>query len=209
MKNWPLWSLFAVAFSLSIVLAVPDFRTVVAPSGAVALTCAVIVAWIFVFTRSIEPTLKLVSRYRLGEDQARRFVITPLEQRCHWSIARQSNGSYITRFAAQFLIKNCLSDSLYPIDARVIKPKVRGEPIPNPALVIRSLDDHTYATAAISRNLIPAGATLPVSCEIIMRGTPRQRSGRLPATIEIKASNGHRERVKVVLVYVGAPVVMQ
>ena len=63
MKNWPLWSLFAVALSLSVVLAVPDFRRVVVSSGAIALTCAVVVAWIFVLTRAIEPTLNMVSRY--------------------------------------------------------------------------------------------------------------------------------------------------
>jgi hypothetical protein len=40
----------------------------------------------------------------------------------------------------------------------------------------------------------------------MMRGMPKQRSGRLAAIIEIKASDGHRERVKVVLAYVGASV---
>ena len=44
-----------VALSLSVVLVVPDFREVVAPSGAIALTCAVVVAWIFVLSRAIEP----------------------------------------------------------------------------------------------------------------------------------------------------------
>ena len=64
-KNWPLWSLFAVALSLSVVLAVPDFRRVMVPSNAVALTCAVIVAWIFVLSRAIAPTLNArLSRLR-------------------------------------------------------------------------------------------------------------------------------------------------
>ena len=102
MKNWPLWSLFAVALSLSVVLAVPDFRRIVVPSDAVALTCTVVVAWIFVLTRAIEPTLDVVSRYTRSREQAGRFVITPLEQQCHWSIARQPDGSYITQFAAHF-----------------------------------------------------------------------------------------------------------
>jgi hypothetical protein len=205
MKNWPLWSLFAVALSLSVVLAVPDFREVVVPSGAIALTCAVVVAWIFVFTRAIEPMLNVVSRYT-SREQARRFVATPLEQRCHWNIARQPDGSYITQFAAHFLIRNRLSVSLYPTDARLVRPRVLGELMPNPTLFIGSLDDRTYGTAAASGNHIPAGATLPVSCVITMRGLPKQRSGRLPATIEIKDSDGHCERVKVVLAYIGARV---
>ena len=198
-------ALGSVALSLSVVLAVPDFRRVVVPSDAVALTCAVVVAWIFVLTRAIEPTLNVVSRYTRIRKQARRFVVTPLEQQCHWSIARQPDGSYITQFAAHFLIRNRLSASLYPTDARLIRPEVRGELMPNPTLVIGSLDDRTYGTAAVSSNHIPAGATLPVSCVIMIRGMPKQRSGRLPATIEIKESNGHCERVKVDMVYVSAP----
>ena len=206
MKNWPLWSLFAVALSLSVVLAVPDFRRVVVPSDAVALTCAVVVAWIFVLSRAIEPTLNVVSRYTRIREQARRFVVTPLGQQCHWSIARQLDGSYITQFAAHFLIRNRLSVSLYPTDARLIKPKVHGALMSNPTLFIGSRDDGTYGTGAVSGNHIPAGATLPVSCVIMMRGMPKQRSGGLPAIIEIKDSDGHCERVKVVLAYIGAPV---
>ena len=68
MKNWPLWSLFAVALSLSVVLVVPDFREVVILSGAIALTCAVVVAWIFVLSRAIEPIVKWVSRHRHGRE---------------------------------------------------------------------------------------------------------------------------------------------
>ena len=81
--------------------------------------------------------------------------------------------------------------------------------MPNPTLFTASLDDRTHGTAAVSGNYIPAGATLPVSCAIMMRGMPKQRSGRLPAIIEIKDSDGHCERVKVVLVYIGAPVTTQ
>ena len=81
--------------------------------------------------------------------------------------------------------------------------------MPNPTLFIGSLDDRTHGTAALSSNQIPAGATLPVSCMITMRGMPKQRSGHLPATIEIKDSDGHRVKFKVVFAYIGAPVTTQ
>jgi hypothetical protein len=68
MKSWPLWLLFPVTLSLSVILAVPGVRAAVFPSGAVALTCGVIVAWIFVLSRAIEPILKWVSRYRRGRE---------------------------------------------------------------------------------------------------------------------------------------------
>jgi hypothetical protein len=81
--------------------------------------------------------------------------------------------------------------------------------MPNPTLFIGSLDDRTNSTAAVSGSHIPAGATLPVSCVIMMRGIPKQRSGRLAAIIEIKDADGHRQRVKVVFVYIGSPVTAQ
>jgi len=50
----------------------------VVPSGAVALACAVAVAWMFVLARAIDPMLKLVSRYT--HYRALHYVITPLKQ---------------------------------------------------------------------------------------------------------------------------------
>jgi hypothetical protein len=67
MKYWALWLLFAVAVFLSVVLLVPDLRRAMVPSGAVALTCAVIVAWIFVLTRAIEPIVKWLSSRKRRE----------------------------------------------------------------------------------------------------------------------------------------------
>lgn len=67
MKYWALWLLFAVAVFLSVVLLVPDLRRAMVPSGAVALTCAVIVAWIFVLTGAIEPIVKCVSSRKRRE----------------------------------------------------------------------------------------------------------------------------------------------
>jgi hypothetical protein len=209
MKSWPLWLLFAVALSVSVILAVPDFRAVVVPSGTMAVTCAVIVAWFFVLTRAIKPTLNLGSKYRHGREFARHVIVTPLEQQCRWSIARQPDGSYVTEFAVHFVVRNRLSVSLYPTDARLIKPKVRSELMPKPRLFIGPLEGRTHGTAAVSGNQIPAGATIPVSCMVTMRGMPKQRPGRLAATIEIKDSAGHCVRGKAILVYVGAPVTTQ
>jgi peptidoglycan/LPS O-acetylase OafA/YrhL len=63
MRKWPFWSLLALALSLSVVLAIPDLRAIVFPSGAVGVVCAVVVAWIFVLSHAIGPTLQVVSKY--------------------------------------------------------------------------------------------------------------------------------------------------
>jgi hypothetical protein len=64
MRRLPFWLLLAVACSLSVVLAIPDLRAIVFPSGAVGLACAVIVAWIFILRHAIEPALQVVTKYR-------------------------------------------------------------------------------------------------------------------------------------------------
>jgi hypothetical protein len=194
-RNWPLWILFAVALSLTAILAVPDFRTLASPIGTVGLACAVVVAWIFTVARAVEPTFAALSAYRRQREEKRNFFVSPIEQQCHWSIAKQVGGSYVTQFAMHCLIKNRSSQRLYPTNARVIRPKIRGEVIPNPTVFIEG-PDNVYGTAAISRNHIRAGDTSPVLCNIMIRGTPRRRSGNIRAIIEISDADGHHERVK-------------
>jgi hypothetical protein len=82
MKHWALWLLFAVAVFLSVVLLVPDLRRAIVPSGAVALTCAVIVAWIFVLTRTIEPLAKWYQDAESGI--SRRLSLETLADIDHW-----------------------------------------------------------------------------------------------------------------------------
>jgi hypothetical protein len=54
-KNWPLWLLVAIALSLTVLVAVPDFRALASPMAATALVYATIVAWLFVIARAAKP----------------------------------------------------------------------------------------------------------------------------------------------------------
>ena len=204
-KEWPLWLLVAIALSLSVILAVPDFRGLIFPA-VVPLICLVVVAWIFVIARAAKPTFDAISAYRKHREERRHFFISPIEQQCHWGISKQADGSYITQFSARCLIKNRSRELLYPTNARVIRPRIRGEVIPNPTIFIEGRDRRTYGSAGISGNYIPRGGTRPVSCVIMIRGRPRQKSGPMLATIEIADADGHHERVKTRFQYVGTPV---
>jgi hypothetical protein len=92
MKNWALWSLFAVAVSVTVVLAVPNFRAYVAPSNAVALACAVAVGWMFVLTRAIKPMLNVVSRHTRYREQARRSCHSNKERAAPRQVTGQRRG---------------------------------------------------------------------------------------------------------------------
>jgi hypothetical protein len=47
-KEWPLWLFVAVALSMTVLVAVPDFRGLASPTTGIALLYAAIVSWIFV-----------------------------------------------------------------------------------------------------------------------------------------------------------------
>jgi hypothetical protein len=201
-KEWPVWILFAIALSLTVILAVPYLQAAV-PISAALLICAAVVAWIFFIARATQPTVAAIMGYLQRREQ-KHFFISPIEQQCDCGISKQPDGSYITQFSAHCLIKNRSRELLYPTNARIVRPRIRGEVIPNPTIFIEGHDRRTYGSAGMSGNYIPRGATRPVSCIIMIRGRPRQKFGAIFATIEINDADGHRQRVKARFQYVGA-----
>jgi hypothetical protein len=89
--------------------------------------------------------------------------------------------------------------------ARIIRPKIKGKVLPG-LVVTRAANAAAYGTPHVSGNFIGAGQTLPVSCTLLARGVPKQKSGPLRATIEIEDADGHRERVEVLMEYIGPAV---
>jgi hypothetical protein len=202
-KEWPLWTLVAVALSLSVMLAVPDFRGLLFPSVTI-LIFVVVVAWIFVVARAAQPIYDAVSAHRRHREEKRHFFVSPVEAQSHWGFSKQPDGSYITQLSLHCLVTNRSARPLYPTTARLIRPKIKGEALPNP-IFIASPEGGTFGTAAISRNYIQPGGTLPISVLIMVRGRPKQKDGPMHATIDIDDADGHRERIRVRFVYFGPP----
>jgi hypothetical protein len=201
-RNWPLWLLFAIALSLTVLVAVPDFRALASPATANALVYATIVAWIFVLARAAKPITDVVRTYLHNREHSRYFLVTPIEGQCHWSVSKQSDGSYVTQVAVHCMVKNRSAEPVHVMKARVIKPRIRGEVLPGLVLT-RSQAANLFGTPHISGYFIGAGQTIPVSCTILIRGVPRQRSGPMQTKIEFEDADGHRERVKVRLIQMG------
>lgn len=201
-KNWPLWLLVAIALSLTVLVAIPDFRALASPTTATGLVYAAIVAWIFVLARAAKPTSEAVLTYLHYREQSRYFLVTPVEGQCHWGVSKQPDGSYITQVALHCLVKNRSTEKVHIMKARIIKPRIKGELLPG-LLVTRTQNANVYGTALVSGSYIGPGQTLPVSCTLLTRGTPRQKSGPMEAKIEFEDADGHRERVKVRLTRIG------
>src|SRR5712691_10078442 len=96
LKEWPLWLLVAIAVSLTVLVAVPDFRNLASPTTATALVYCTIVAWIFVCARAAKPGTEALLTYLHYREQSRYFLVTPIDQQCHWGVSKQPDGSYVT-----------------------------------------------------------------------------------------------------------------
>jgi hypothetical protein len=201
-KEWPLWMLVAIALSLTVLVAVPDFRNLASPTTGTALVYAAIVAWIFVLARAAKPITETVLTYLHYREKSRYFLVTAIEPQCHWGVSKQTDGSYVTQIAVNCMVKNRSTQPLHVMKARVIKPRIRGEVLPG-LVVTRAPNAAVYGTPHVSGSYIGAGQTLPVGCTLLIRGIPRQKAGPLRATIEIEDADGHRERVKVLLAHMG------
>jgi hypothetical protein len=201
-KNWPLWLLVAVALSLTIFVAIPEFRALASPTTATALVYAAIVAWIFVLARAAKPITEAVLTYLHYREQSRYFLVTPVEGQCHWGISKQPDGSSVTQVAVHCMVKNRSAERVYIMKARIVKPRIKGEVLPG-LVATRAQNANVYGTPQVSGTYIGPGQTLPVSCTLLTRGAPRRRTGPMQAKIEFEDADGHRERVKVRLTYIG------
>lgn len=201
LKDVPLWLFTAVALSMTLLITVPEFRAQLFPSGPLGLFLT-LVAWIFVLARSTIPAIRAWRLWRATSRARMRFVITPVEHQCIWGVSKQTDGTVVTQVSGHFMVKNRADSPLYLMTARLVRPRIRGEVLPG-LLAVRAIDDRTYGTAHTSGHCIPPHETVPVSATILIRGTPRQRSGMLQAIVEMSDADGHRERVRVCCRYFG------
>ena len=123
-KDWPLWLLVGAALSLSVFLAVPDFRGLVSPSVSTAVLFATIVAWILAATRSVTPAVRAWRERRAALEARIKFIVTPVEHQCVWGVSKQADGSYVTQVSGHFMVKNRTDSPLHLMTARLVAPRM-------------------------------------------------------------------------------------
>ena len=204
-KDLPLWFFVGVALSLSVFLAVPDFRGLVPPSVSTAVLFATVVAWILAATRSVTPAVRAWRERRAALEARIKFIVTPVEHQCFWGVSKQADGSYVTQVSGHFMVKNRTDSPLHLMTARLVAPRIKGEILPG-LLMMRAANGGMHGTAYLSGNFIPPRYTLPVSATILIRGIPKQRAGAMAATIEVTDADANKERVKLQLKCINVPV---
>jgi hypothetical protein len=204
LKDWPLPLLTAVALTLSVFSAVPEFRELVSLPVAHGILFGAVAAWIFAGCKAVTPAIRAFHAYRAALEARVRYVVTPITHQCFWHIAKQPDNSIVTQVSGHFLVRNRMDERLYLTTARLIRPKIRGKELPG-LLTTRALDSNMHGTAHVSGYFIPPKATLPISTTMLFRGAPRQKSGTMHAVIEFADADAHKERVAVEIDNPAAP----
>jgi hypothetical protein len=197
LKDVPLWLLTAIAAFLLLFPFLP---------GAGALLRAPALSWIGI----AGILFAILAVCRLGNilipairamwlrEERRTFHLTLNDSQSFWSVAKQPDGSVVTQFVLRFMAKNRTTAPLYLLKSRVIRPKLRSEAMQDLVLV-RAIEENLYGSAGVTGNYIPAAGLLPISVTILIRGKPKQTTGRLKMVIGVTDESGNETRVKLSL----------
>ena len=183
-RDAPLWLLVATALFLTAVVTIPTFSVPLSPQILSWFKLATLAAWVLAIARAAFLAPHAIIALRADRHAKRRFVCTPEEQQCSWHIAKQTDGSEITQFAVRFMVKNRTTEPLYLRNAKLMKPKIRGEVL-SLTLTVEMEDGQAHGTSFVNGSNVPARGTLPASLNLMIRGTPRQRTGSMSVVMRI------------------------
>jgi hypothetical protein len=198
-KEWPLWLFTATALSLFAVVFLPVFADLVSDQTRRWIAAVATAFGIFAVCRFGSVATANIKTYRAGVETRRTFHLTPIAQQCHWGSTRQQDGTITTQIAASFVAKNLSHRMLHLLTVRLIKPKISGEVLTN-ILLIEDRVSGEYGSAHATGRHIPPDAIRSVAINIILRGVPKQKAGRirpLAALLSVADAEGNQQRVKV------------
>ena len=197
LKDIPLWLLTGVAAFLLILPFPPGTSAILSPTALSWIRIAGILFAILAVCR-LGNVLTLLIRAWWARREERRTLHLTLDSQSFWHIAKQPDGSTTTTFTLRFMAKNRTTAPIHLLKARVIRPKMRGEVIRD-RVFVQHPKENISGSAQVSGAHIPASGLLPASASIVIRGTPKQKTGRLRTVIGVTDESGNETRVKLEL----------
>lgn len=197
-KDLPVWLLTALAVAAGLMLFMPqingelpkDYRSWLVV-GFVLFGVLACFKWITV----------LIIAWRAWSAQVKahkKFHVTPMTQHCHWSIAKQPDGSIVTQIVADFAVKNQSVTSIGLMRARIIKPRISGEVL-HDTITVREQHGRMHGTAYMSDFRIAPGTVLPARAMVVIRGKLRKHEDEdLRVVLGISDDDGYEQRITVV-----------
>ena len=126
-KSLPAWIFIAFAVASGLLLFAPAITSDLPQSFRPWLVISLVVFGVLAFFKLTDVLIGFLWSARVASNARKTFHLTPITQHCHWSVAKQQDGSTLTQFVADFNVKNQSSAPVGLMGARVIKPKMKGE----------------------------------------------------------------------------------
>lgn len=196
-KDLPAWLFSAFAVASAMLLFVPVINAELSKEYRPWLVVGLVVFGVLSAFKWINLGLTAWRTSRAEARARKTFHLTPIEQHCFWSVAKQADGSMVTQIVADFAVKNQSAAPIGLTTTRVIKPKIRGEIVMG-MTTVRAQRSSMHGTAYESDHRIAPGTTLPARSVVMIRGVPRQDEALpLVATFGIGDEDGNEQRVVV------------
>jgi len=197
-KDLPVWLLMSFAAAASILLFAPQLKGEIPKDAIPWIIVSFIVFGVLSLFKWIDILTRFLLEYRSERDARKTFHMTPTPQHCLWSVAKQGDGSLVTQIVAHFSVKNRSLDPIGLMQARIIKPKIRGKII-HDMIIVREQQGLMYGSADVSGYQIAPGTLLPAQIIILIRGVPRLREEQdMSVVFEISDEDGRKQRVKAI-----------
>jgi hypothetical protein len=198
-KDLPAWLLTAFAVAAGLLLFVPQINGELPKEFRPWLVIGAVLFGVLATFKWVNTLFLAVQDARKASKSRKTFFATVISQHCHWSVAKQADGSLVTQIVADFAVKNQSDAPIGLMRARVIRPRIRGEVIQD-LITVREQHGSMHGTAYVSDHRIAPRTTLPARAMVMVRGVPRWRdeSDDLKVVFGLVDEDGHEQRVRVV-----------
>ena len=193
LKDTPLWLLIGLAAFLLLFPVFAGANDLLASPWLGWLRIAGILFAILAACRAGNALVPDMRAWWNDRDDRRTLHLTLNDNQSFWHVAKQPNNSMVTQLALRCMAKNRTSAPVHLLKARVIRPKFRGD-ILTDLVLVRHVHRNVYGSAEVTGSHIPANGVLPVTVTILIRGTPKQKGGKLKTVIGIADENGNETR---------------
>jgi hypothetical protein len=196
-KDLPAWLFSAFAVAAGILLFVPTVNAELPKDHRPWLVVALVLFGVLSLFKWITVALNAWRSSRALANASRTAHITPINQQCHWSSAKQKDGSTTTQISAHLSVKNLVEVPLGLARARLLRPRIRGEILAE-MVTVREPNGPMYGSAHASGYRIPSRTALPAHVVLIIRGVPRCAADQdLPVVLGISDDDGNEQRIRV------------
>ena len=197
-KDIPVWLFAGIAISCIIFISFPELSNSITQAQQQWVIFTAILFGILAVSKLISSLILQVLSGRGKSKSLKTFFLTPINEQSFIHIAKQPDGTINTQIAVRLLVKNLTNKPLYLTTATIKKPKISGEHIQT-ILLTKAPNSNLYGSAHVSKHFIPPQDILPVSIDIMIKGTSKFKKKTIPGVVTVIDDEGSKKTAAVML----------